>query len=430
MDISKVPLLRTVYFNPLNPIAIIALTGAISTWLVSPYPMALGLVLVFAQCAYKGSIARVFVAEPVAVLLPIFLGFVAVTWSGFDRLADCIMRLLVLASLLAGLFIAEWASEDDVVKGLLSIRTIAITGCLFSLVFEQIGNVTLDMVSTVGYSPFQFYERYPGREFISFFGHHILLGLFLSIALAVTLFLSKNKIELISTACLFIWGIYNSNARSAWITIILMMICAFVLWGNKMQWRIWDRLALMVIPIAVLVFICINSGYVDEILDRYSTLSNSAVDRSYSFRSEAFFYGLTAFFKHPQWYLFGCGYWGESSVLAYVRLGGMSDAFLTFDNGYLSLVYMYGIVGFVLFARAIAHLFKMVLRKWSMGCALCIISCTVVLLVQTCFFNIFGWYSSGSLIMLLIGIGISDMRFKLSSQNRKNNNLLDVALQG
>jgi O-antigen ligase len=125
--------------------------------------------------------------------------------------------------------------------------------------------------------------------------------------------------------------------RSAWVGLIAAGLAHVIASRGRSARLVFGAAAVVVAATLALAPV---SSTADNVISRFSTIGNPSSDHSYSERSETFSRYLAPSLQAPLGH--GLGTAGEAT-----RLTGESDL-RAVDNGYLSLMYQVGPVGFVL----------------------------------------------------------------------------------
>lgn len=336
-------------------------------------------------------------AVPVVVMGAIvFFSAIALTSRSMDE------SLLTVCSyfscILLGYIYGKEKNEDWVRAALLMLRDVAVFACMFSFVLEIVfgqrlvtsGSFSFLQTITIN-SPSLYRLR-------SFFGHAIVFGQVIVIALVINYKLETNQIKRILFSVILLVALLLTKSRSAWIIFIALALIYLALQLKNPEYSKWNLIALLA-PIALLLVYMLNKfglfGFVGTRFDELGT------DVSYSQRSGAIAYILHRFLNRPLFWLTGNGY-GSSSITMLdttVEISGFS----TVDNGFLAMVYEYGILGICSFAILLISAGISALRSnCNLDQVLFSVSC--ICCAELMFYCELGWWVPTVILFVTCGI--------------------------
>jgi putative inorganic carbon (hco3(-)) transporter len=226
----------------------------------------------------------------------------------------------------------------------------------------------------------------------------------LALALLCYLTIRRHHRLAIAGAVLLTVALSLTFVRSAWVALIAAGIAHVIASGGRSARLVFGAAAVVVAATLALAPV---SSTADNVLARFNTIGNPGSDRSFSARSETFSEHLPPAVQAPVGH--GLGTAGEAT-----RLTGESDL-RAVDNGYLSLMYQVGPIGFLL---VLAALGLITVAAWrgaqdrapGQELRLLLFAMLVYLLVQLTSGDIF--YGAAGVILWFIGGQVLGYEFR------------------
>jgi O-antigen ligase len=217
----------------------------------------------------------------------------------------------------------------------------------------------------------------------------------LALSLLCYLTLGRRTLIAFAGAALLTIALSLTFVRSAWVGLIAAGLAHVIASRGRSARLVFGAAAVVVAATLALAPV---SSTADNVISRFSTIGNPSSDHSYSERSETFSRYLAPSLQAPLGH--GLGTAGEAT-----RLTGESDL-RAVDNGYLSLMYQVGPLGFVLVMVALG---VMTVAAWRGAQArgpgqelrVLLFAMLVYLLVQLTSGDIF--YGAAGVILWFIG---------------------------
>lgn len=260
--------------------------------------------------------------------------------------------------------------------------------------------------------PYGFYEYSIGAAYghnsrvDSFFGHPIVFGSILLFAFWFSFYLVKNRLCRGVCIILLCTGILSSGARSSWVSLLLSLFLYYVVKRNSSFTTVKKRDAVFGGALLVCVIAFLFSDYFTQAISYINSRFLGMMDSvSATQRLGSIAYVISAMFS--DWnvisMIFGHGTGSTSSLMGQTTISIVG--FQTTDNQYLTLLYNYGIVGIVFVIALIITLVKSIKNEkyhserqmMSMG-----IICGGIF--TAFFYELLGWLSVSTLMLLFIGI--------------------------
>ncbi|WP_072449760.1 O-antigen ligase family protein [Blautia sp. Marseille-P3201T] len=236
----------------------------------------------------------------------------------------------------------------------------------------------------------------------SFFGHPITYGSILIFGFWMTLYLFKSVLVRGVFNIYIIMGLLSTRSRSAWIALALMVVL-FLIKSSS------DKLDKK--KIFFLIF-CIAAGIVFTFTPQFETIyefifsrfSGTMESASATQRLGSYAYIFMRLIGgNPIHIFFGYGEGAANSVMEMTTITLAS--FATTDCQYLTILYNYGLLGLLMI---ILFAIKIVKNYFKTACdpeqEMLILSILGGGYVTAIFYDIYGWLSISTLLMLFIGI--------------------------
>jgi len=224
-------------------------------------------------------------------------------------------------------------------------------------------------------------------------GHPLVLAVFLLIPAIISLYLLLSKSYSVMTLILFLatlYAIFLTFTRSTWITlavIILYMLIKFNMFKNI------KSIALTIFGFMAILF----SPIFQNIVDRMTITTME--DGSVFHRLEMIGWVFTHMFYNFRIFLIGNGIGNTGTFL---RLNPPSTLFFTIDNNFLSFLFEFGIIGFLLLSIILLQIiFKTRTLKVMELDVLKVI--LLALIANSMFFSLFSWYQTAIPFWLILG---------------------------
>lgn len=160
----------------------------------------------------------------------------------------------------------------------------------------------------------------------------------MTLAGAILLLFGKLSARSVATGAVMILGLALSLVRSSWGAATLGIVLMMIVGNARIKFRIVATVGLVGLAAMPLLT---RSEFFDTIADRFSTLTTIEDDTSLQARREFTARMLDNFGQ----LLIGQGL-GSTGIST--RLAQGSDTIVSFDNGWLNLLFTYGFMGFVM----------------------------------------------------------------------------------
>ena len=235
----------------------------------------------------------------------------------------------------------------------------------------------------------------------SFFGHPIAYGSILIFAFWLTPYLIHNKWSVLILNSYIVLGLLSSKSRSAWIALAVSIII-FVSKRRKATITKRAFISYFIVFIAVFAFLFTPTfqSIVESVFSRFSGTMKTA---SATQRLGSYIYIFEKMIgKNPIPFFLGHGEGSANRVMAITTI--TLSSFATTDCQYLTILYNYGIVGLGLVLLLVAMLIKSYYAN-SNDNELEMICLSVFGggYITAIFYDIYGWLSISTLLMLFIG---------------------------
>lgn len=299
--------------------------------------------------------------------------------------------------LLLGMSYQQSKSSEWLLSGLLQIRDFVVLASILSLIIEII--LGYRFVTDGSSPPFTLTVILDRSSYRvrGIFGHAIVFAQILIISLIINTKIEKNNIKRIAFNTLFLLLIFFSKTRAAWILIGLIAASVGFKHIIDKDNHNWQIIALS-LPI-VLLIICYlsHNGYINDIINRFMQLSS---DVSFSQRFGAIIYMVSDFLSKPYLWLFGSGFGASSNQISQYTVE--IEGFSTVDNGYITLLYEYGLIGLCLFCIMMITALRNTARCGRSDVRV-LFGIVVVSLVEMIFYCELGWWVPTAIWLLAAG---------------------------
>ena len=329
-----------------NDIFILFIAATLSVLFSSAGLLYIALGLIAIKEAISGSLFQAVFNHAffiICSLTIILIAGVLLTSSGIAASVLNVGSLVLL--LLLGMSYALSKDAEWFVEGLLLVRNVVLTVSVLSVLMEVFLNVrfvTDGSAPPLSIVPIENRESYRLR---SIFGHAIVYAQVLLVCLVINAYFERNKILKATIGLFLLCMIFLTKTRGAWI-ICALMLAYLILKQIKSGKKDAIKYITLFLPVALLLIILVYKfGLIEEIVRRFGQLST---DVSFSQRYGAIHYMLQRFSEKPLFWLFGNGFSSSGEVISRATIE--IRHFATVDNGYIAMLYEYGIIGFGLFA--------------------------------------------------------------------------------
>lgn len=283
-------------------------------------------------------------AVPVVVMGAIvFFSAVAFTSGSKDE------SLLTVCSyffcILLGYIYGKEKNDDWVRSALLMLRNVIVFACLFSFVLEVglgqrlVTSGSFSFLQTISIDSPSLYRLR------SFFGHAIVFGQMIMIALVINYKLETSQMKRLLFSVILLVALLLTKSRSAWIILIAFSAVYLFFKLKDPEYSNWNKIALLTPILLLVVYVLYKFGLFSVVESRFNELET---DVSYSQRSGAIEFIFYRFLSRPFFWLTGNGY--GSSRLSMLDTTVEISGFSTVDNGFLAMLYEYGLLGLCSFA--------------------------------------------------------------------------------
>lgn len=273
------------------------------------------------------------------------------------------------------------------------------------------------MMIAVTYGIYQYYAGigwgYNSRM-DSFFGHPITYGSLLLITFWSTFYLFRKSLFSMLLLLYVLIGLLSTGSRSAWFALVFSIL---IYYFNRKCYKITLKNFIWLSIIVLLMIVFANSTY-------YLQLAHYLSERF-----SGFLYGISATQRLGSYIyifdkiidsnilqiMFGHGEGSASEIMGNTVIS--ISSFYTTDCQYLTILYDYGLIPFVLLLYYICILYKNFIinnyGKFQKGyneldmLSLCIMSGGILTSV---FYDSCNWLSISTLVMLYVGIYICEMK--------------------
>lgn len=260
--------------------------------------------------------------------------------------------------------------------------------------------------------PYGFYEYSIGAAYghnsrvDSFFGHPIVFGSVLLFAFWLSFYLIKKRVYRGVCIVLLCIGIFRSGARSSWIALLMSLLVYNIIKKRSSSTGITKRDLIWGGGVFVCAIIFLFSNYCTQVILYINSRFFGVMDSvSATQRLGSIAYVISVMFSG--WnvisMIFGHGTGSASSLMSQTTIS--IAGFETTDNQYLTFLYDYGIIGTIFVVALVIALTKSIKEEkfrserqmLSMG-----IICGGIF--TAFFYELLGWLSISTLILLFIGI--------------------------
>ena len=391
-----------------NDITLVFL-GSVMSMMVNSFVSLVVLAVIFLKHFFVGEISRCLYEYSFITAILVFIGVIDYVLLGEGGVIAVVRDFVLLAtSLCIGLALGREKDEAYIKTGLLGIRNLVVLACLVSLVMEVCMQTTFDVL--VAHTPFQtapIYMDILSWRCRSFLGHPIVFAHMLLTAAAISYFLETSQMMKWGTIALFSVFIFLTRSRSAWLIYGCFICFALIYLLSSRKIKHWNYVVLAFPFVVALAAFLFSTDFIPLIIRRFSELS---VDSSYSQRSGAISYMLNYWASSPLTWLFGNGDNASSAAMSETTIS--IENFTVVDNGWVSLLFNFGILGVVgILLLAVQPVLS---HKSGRGDDLwrCIFfGFSVTFILEMCFYEPYGWFVPFSLFLLLSGVAFT-MRLK------------------
>ena len=210
--------------------------------------------------------------------------------------------------ILLGFIYGKEKNDGWVGAALLMLRNITVFACLFSFVLEivlgqrLVTNGSFSFLQTITIDNPSLYRLR------SFFGHAIVFGQMIVIAVVINFKLETSKMKRLLYSVVLLVALLLTKSRSAWIILTASALVYLVFRLKNPEYSKWNLIALLTPAVLLLVFMLYKSGLFNFVGSRFGELET---DVSYSQRSGAISYIIHSFLSKPLFWLTGNGYGGR-----------------------------------------------------------------------------------------------------------------------
>lgn len=235
----------------------------------------------------------------------------------------------------------------------------------------------------------------------SFFGHPIAYGSILIFAFWLTHYLIHDKLKVLIFNSYIVLGLLSSKSRSAWIALAVSIVI-FIFKKRKTVINKKLFISYFIVFIVLLIFMLTPTfqSIVESVLSRFSGTMKTA---SATQRLGSYIYIFEKMIeKNPIPFFLGHGEGSANRVMAITTI--TLSSFATTDCQYLTILYNYGIVTLGLVLSLVVMLIKSYYvnsndNELEMIC----LSVFGGGYITAIFYDIYGWLSISTLLMLFIG---------------------------
>lgn len=239
-------------------------------------------------------------------------------------------------------------------------------------------------------------------RYYSAFTNAILCGFYFMICFHMTNYFIKNIYAKVTVLLIISYAIILTQSRSAWIALVISFLLNYI--GNRHEKLNKQRLITYISFIfAVLLLYLLYSEKISRIISAAEEIILSRFEGfqthgSTTQRLGVIYYVFTK--TNPILLIIGHGVGGLKQLLQRVTI--VISGFNSSDNTYLTIIYDYGILGFLCICRLINLLWDSLLDKNSEEIRL-----LSMILISICigafFFEVLGWASLASVTLSFIG---------------------------
>lgn len=302
--------------------------------------------------------------------------------------------------ILLGFIYGKEKNDGWVGAALLMLRNITVFACLFSFVLEivlgqrLVTNGSFSFLQTITIDNPSLYRLR------SFFGHAIVFGQMIVIAVVINFKLETSKMKRLLYSVVLLVALLLTKSRSAWIILTASALVYLVFRLKNPEYSKWNLIALLTPAVLLLVFMLYKSGLFNFVGSRFGELET---DVSYSQRSGAISYIIHSFLSKPLFWLTGNGY-GSSRITMLdttVEISGFS----TVDNGFLAMLYEYGFLGICSFASL---LISAGISSFKSDCELdqVLFSVSCICCAEYMFYCELGWWVPTVILFATCGLAL------------------------
>ena len=336
-------------------------------------------------------------AVPVIVMCAIIF-FSAIAFTSRSKDESLLTVCSYFFCILLGYIYGEHKNDDWMRTALLMLRNVTVFACLFSFVLELVLGQRLVTSGSFSFLQTIAIDNPSLYRLRSFFGHAIVFGQMIVIALTVNYKLEMGQTKRLLYSVILLVALLLTKSRSSWIILIALILVHLALQLKDPEYSKWNLIALLA-PIALLlIYMTYKFGLFNFVSTRFAELGT---DVSYSQRSGAIAYILHRFLNRPLFWLTGNGY-GSSRITMLdttVEISGFS----TVDNGFLAMVYEYGFLGILSFAFLMITVgISSIRSNCDLDYVLLSISC--ICCAELMFYCELGWWVPTVILFVTCGI--------------------------
>ena len=326
-----------------------------------------------------------------------------------DKINSCAKIALLFMFFVLGMVYRKRKELNYLSRGLIQISDLTVVLSIIGLLMHLLFRVQLGTASAAsGQENMQLFSRLMpvnnplNTRMRSLYNHPIIYADMVLLALYIELSLRRDSDYSFFRTAILLLGLFLSQTRSAWISLpILLAAYCF----SKSRVRVGlDKVILVLIPLFAVAFISMTSiGLADAIVDKFHMFNT---DASFSQRIGAIEYMVKLMSGNQLSALLGSGYGSSSVEISNVTI--VIDGFTTVDNGWLSMVFDFGLLFSAVFVTAVFRLIKRGLRTYSAEYAAIAIGVILLCFLNMCFYDMLSWYAPASVFFFSLGFLFSN----------------------
>lgn len=195
-------------------------------------------------------------------------------------------------------------------------------------------------------------------------GSPVRLGTFLTIALAIYIFLYKKSFVRWAIIILDLFGLFACKSRSSWIACACTCLLLFVAVTQKRVTRKKVMIAMIAIIIVLLFFASApGTSMIEAITERFAEASGDNVSKVQRLGAISYFVTKVIDEFNPITFLFGHG--EDAAANAMLTTTIVFKNFSTTDNQYLLIFYNYGLIALIIILSGIVKCIIRFIRTYK-----------------------------------------------------------------
>lgn len=336
-------------------------------------------------------------AVPVVVMGAIIF-FSAIVFTSQSKSESLLTVCSYFFCILLGYIYGKEKNDDWIRAALLMLRNVAVFACLFSFVLEIVLGQRLVTSGSFSFMQAITITNPSLYRLRSFFGHAIVFGQMIVIALVINYKLETSQMKRLLFSVILIVALLLTKSRSAWIIAVGLTSVYLIFQLKDPEYSKWNRIAILTPILLLLVYMLYRFGLFSVVESRFNELGT---DVSYSQRSGAIEFIFHRFLSKPFFWLTGNGY--GSSRLSMLETTVEISGFSTVDNGFLAMLYEYGLLGLCSF---VILLISAGISSFRSDCDLDLVlfSVSCVCCAELMFYCELGWWVPTVILFVTCGL--------------------------